>query len=254
MKKLIFTVIAVMLFGVFVQAQDLITKRSGEDIQAKILEVNQTEIKYKKFDNQDGPTFTISKSDVLMVRYENGTNEVFTQTENRTNNYNQGSNNYNNRNIPAGISPNMPYKYYKDKYDHRFYVPQYGDPYSPALGGWGSFFIPGLGQILLGETGRGLGYFGGVVGSYVVMAIGSAMVIDGDDIGALFMVAGYAGGLTIHICSIVDGVRVAKRKNMYMQDIRSMSTIDFKLSPYIETVSIGNQRITPIGLSLQLSF
>ena len=251
MKKFIFTVTTLLLFGMCVQAQDLITKRNGEDISAKILEVNQTEIKYKKFDNIDGPTFTVSKSEILIVRYENGTNEVFTQSENKPSAYGQ----LNSGHItPEGIRPNMPYKYYKDKYDHRFYVSQYNDQYSPVVGGLCSFFIPGLGQMILGEAGRGLGYLGGVVGSYALMGIGSALVVDGEDIGALFMVAGYLGGLTIHICSIVDGTRVAKKKNMYMRDVRNMSSIDFSIKPYVETLAISGQQVMPVGLSMQISF
>lgn len=58
-------------------SQDLITKKNGEVIQTKVLEVGQTEIKYKKFGNQNGPTYTIGKSDVLMIRYENGTKDLF---------------------------------------------------------------------------------------------------------------------------------------------------------------------------------
>lgn len=81
MNKIIVTLIAIVsvLHGAF--SQDVITKKTGDDIQAKIIEVSQTEVKYKKFDNADGPTFTIAKSDILMVRYENGTNDVFNQAD-----------------------------------------------------------------------------------------------------------------------------------------------------------------------------
>lgn len=58
-------------------AQDLITKKSGEDVKAKVIEVTTTEIKYKKAENVNGPLFTILKSDVLLLRYENGTKDVF---------------------------------------------------------------------------------------------------------------------------------------------------------------------------------
>lgn len=54
----------------FVQAQDIITTKDGKDIQSKILEVNANEVKYKKYNNLDGPTFTLSKSEILIVRYE----------------------------------------------------------------------------------------------------------------------------------------------------------------------------------------
>jgi hypothetical protein len=65
-------------------AQDVITKKNGEGVQAKVLEITPTEIKYKRFENQDGPTYTLAKADVLLVKYENNTEEVFTGTESFT--------------------------------------------------------------------------------------------------------------------------------------------------------------------------
>ncbi len=58
-------------------AQDLIIKRNTEEIPAKVFEVTPTEIKYKRADHLDGPTFIIPKSEVFMIRYENGTNDIF---------------------------------------------------------------------------------------------------------------------------------------------------------------------------------
>ena len=58
-------------------AQDVIIRNNGEEIQTKIEEVGVTEIRYKRFTNQTGPTFTILKSDVFMIIYENGTRDVF---------------------------------------------------------------------------------------------------------------------------------------------------------------------------------
>jgi len=52
----------------------------GEKIKAKVLEVGQHEIKYKKCDNPDGPTYTVSKSDVKGIQYANGTNETITES------------------------------------------------------------------------------------------------------------------------------------------------------------------------------
>ena len=79
MKTIILTTLTTIFSLTLCFSQDVITKKSGEDIQSKILEVGQTEIKYKKFDNQNGPTFTILKSEVLMVRYENGTKDIFNE-------------------------------------------------------------------------------------------------------------------------------------------------------------------------------
>jgi len=77
MKKILFSLAAVLISMSTVFAQDIITKKTGEDIPAQISEVTQTEIKYKRFDNLDGPIFSILKSEVLLIRYQNGTKDIF---------------------------------------------------------------------------------------------------------------------------------------------------------------------------------
>jgi len=54
-----------------------IIMRSGEIIKAKITEVGVAEIKYKKCNNLTGPTYAQKKSDVFMIKYPNGTTDVF---------------------------------------------------------------------------------------------------------------------------------------------------------------------------------
>ena len=66
------------LLGSNLLAQDIITTKSGDEIKAKIIEINPKEIIYKKFDYQAGPTIIISKSDVFMIKYPNGSKDVFT--------------------------------------------------------------------------------------------------------------------------------------------------------------------------------
>lgn len=58
-------------------AQDIITKKNGEEIQAKVLNVSDKEINYIKWTNQNGPTYTIPLSEVFMVKYENGEKDIF---------------------------------------------------------------------------------------------------------------------------------------------------------------------------------
>lgn len=79
MKKSIIFIF--FLFSSIGFAQDLLTKKNGEDILTKVLEVNVSEIKYKKFDDLNGPIFTILKSEVLLIRYENGTKDIFVDEE-----------------------------------------------------------------------------------------------------------------------------------------------------------------------------
>jgi len=68
-----------LLISITSFSQDIITKKDGSEIQAKILEVTPSEIKYKRFDNQTGPIFTILISDLILIKYENGSNEAFNQ-------------------------------------------------------------------------------------------------------------------------------------------------------------------------------
>lgn len=78
MKHLLF--LCFTLFSFVAYSQDLITTKKGEDIQAKVLEINTSQVKYKKTDNLEGPTYTILKSDVLMIRYANGSKDIFAES------------------------------------------------------------------------------------------------------------------------------------------------------------------------------
>lgn len=70
-----FLIIGITLPGVSF-AQDVIIKKNGDEIKSKILEVSSTEVKYKKFDYIDGPTYIIPKSEVFFIKYANGTREI----------------------------------------------------------------------------------------------------------------------------------------------------------------------------------
>ena len=72
---------------------DIITMKNGNDIRAKVLEVSITEIKYKDCGNLDGPTFTIAKKDVFMIKYPNGSRTIINEeTENESNSNNSTTN------------------------------------------------------------------------------------------------------------------------------------------------------------------
>ena len=72
-----------MLFAISkgVYCQDLIIMKNGDEIKSKIIEVLPDVIKYKKTDNIDGPTYTESKSKVFMIKYQNGSKDVFNQQQ-----------------------------------------------------------------------------------------------------------------------------------------------------------------------------
>jgi|GEM_PF-779885 hypothetical protein len=77
MNKLKGLLFLLMTFGVLsVSAQDVIVRRDGDELQCKILEVSKNEVRYKRWTNQEGPAFTEKKSDIFMIKYENGEKDV----------------------------------------------------------------------------------------------------------------------------------------------------------------------------------
>jgi len=71
----VITLLFLLVSGIF--AQDLIILRDGNVIEAKIIEISPTEIRYRRFNHLDGPIIVIFRTDVLSIRYENGTVEIF---------------------------------------------------------------------------------------------------------------------------------------------------------------------------------
>lgn len=80
MKNKLSLIIAMFTIALSTTAQDLITKKNGEDIKAKVIEIGLNEVKFKRFDNLDGPLIIIAKSEVLIIRYENGGKEIFEES------------------------------------------------------------------------------------------------------------------------------------------------------------------------------
>ena len=68
-----------ILIGINAFSQDIITLKNGEDIKAKIIEVNPKEIKYKLFNNSSSDTYIRSKADIFRIVFEGGRFEVFTE-------------------------------------------------------------------------------------------------------------------------------------------------------------------------------
>lgn len=80
MKSILLSLFA-FFFTNMLLAQDTIVKRNGEEIKAKVEEVGVSEIKYKKPDNPNGPLYAVLKTDVFVIKYENGSKEVFSNAE-----------------------------------------------------------------------------------------------------------------------------------------------------------------------------
>jgi len=77
MKNLLLSLLCLLTFAVGAAAQDVITLTNGKQIQAKVLEVNPGNIRYKDFNNQDGPMITVLKVNVASIQYANGVRTLF---------------------------------------------------------------------------------------------------------------------------------------------------------------------------------
>ena len=78
-KSILLTFLALAFTATVSRSQDIITTKKGEDILAKIFENTKTDIKYRLYDDPEGPVYTLLKSDILMIRYDNGSKEIFTE-------------------------------------------------------------------------------------------------------------------------------------------------------------------------------
>lgn len=78
MKQIILITCALMA-SITLVAQDIIVTKDAKKIEAKILEVSKSEIKYKELDNPEGPTFILEVEDINTVIYANGKVVIYNQ-------------------------------------------------------------------------------------------------------------------------------------------------------------------------------
>ena len=78
MKQLIFIVLA-LIASASLAAQDIIVTKNAKKIDAKILEVSTSEIRYKELDNLDGPIFILRADEINSIIYANGKVVLYNQ-------------------------------------------------------------------------------------------------------------------------------------------------------------------------------
>lgn len=76
-SKILLILVALLLAGPALSAQDLLVRNNGEEMEVKVLEVSRDYVKYRKLSNLNGPVFTVSVADIFMIKYEDGTKTVF---------------------------------------------------------------------------------------------------------------------------------------------------------------------------------
>ena len=251
-KSIVISIAVACLISVSAHGQDIISMRNGKTVKAKITEVTETSVKYYLYDEQDGPLYTEGKDNISSIEYKSGRTEEFT----RSSSFADSFFGKDGRIVPEGIVPCMKYKEYAKLYNPRDYVRRLDDRYSPAWGGVASAFIPGLGQMINGEVGRGFAFLGIEVGCSIVSNVGMRMMLDDMDWGAFVYLIGGVGALATEIWAIVDGVRMAKIKNLYRRDTSGMAAVNLKMEPFLAmsapTMTDGQRPVA--GMKLSVSF
>lgn len=89
---------------------DLLIFKDGSEIRGKVEEIGINEVKYRRCDAPGGPMYVSKKSDIFMIKYVNGTKEVFKTTEPAVSSYQTPqavttykSNKYNRVNHPMAL-------------------------------------------------------------------------------------------------------------------------------------------------------
>jgi len=146
------------------------------------------------------------------------------------------------------------YSIYKAKYDYRTYSFQMGDPYNPSAMGFASIVIPGLGQIIEGESTRGLGFLGGSIAmagfKWIVIWKTNASYTAKDIIRKSNLV----GQIGLRVWSGINAGRIAKVNNLAFRD-KYDSVLTMKILPYSDLLdNYGFCKTYPVGLTLILSF
>ncbi|MBN4049604.1 hypothetical protein JYT36_00080 [Bacteroidales bacterium AH-315-N07] len=162
MKKLFLITISLM-FVFTIKAQDIIIFHNGDEIKAVVMEVGTAEIKYKKYENQEtSPVYAISKDKVFMIRYADGTKDVFKKTEDKKTTEEKPLTSA-KKEEPGGTK--------SSKANFRFYIGGFSSFYNSYRGGdelqqfwnWVNTKTPGGAADLFGWLGSAI-YFGGNVG------------------------------------------------------------------------------------------
>ncbi|MBR1538638.1 MAG: hypothetical protein IJ636_03935 [Bacteroidales bacterium] len=273
MKRLLIVLVSLCAV-VSAFAQDLITKKDGTDIKAKITEVNNDNVKYKRSDNPNGPTYTISKSEILMIIYGNGVREIF-NTEEASGKPEQkpspkasdpvAKTVRNNLFIsdPSQLEEGLKYRHLKDLYDRDDFSKLDERKYSPGLA-WINLAVPGLSQFIMGEGGLGARYLiWGAVNSGLMTAgayLGRTMntAENGTSWVPLIVTgAGAVGYLITTFASISNASKVAKVKSLYNHDLNAAGlgySFSIDAAPFVAPVHMGDRYVAAAGLSLTMRF
>ena len=157
------------------------------------------------------------------------------------------------RDESGNVLPNLRYRQLKTIYNPRDYSFGFMDRYSPWLSGIGSLIIPGLGECIGNEWGRGLWKFG--LSTVLTVAYFTTFAFyTNPEVFYITNIAIGAALIGVRIWSIVDAVKIAKVKNLYDRDLMGQGYMSLNMYPSLNYIPSGNGFKAAPGLTLALSF
>ncbi len=78
MQKICFLLAFFLFTATLSRSQDKIYRKNGKIVAAKVLEIGSAEIKYREFNDPDGPIYVLESDRVNKIVFENGRVEKFT--------------------------------------------------------------------------------------------------------------------------------------------------------------------------------
>jgi hypothetical protein len=115
MRKVFFIIALMALTVTGAKAQDLMTKRDGSELNVKVTEIGENEVKYRLSGDDSGPVRSISKSELFRIKYANGSTDVFDQSDSKKKvKRNDGDSDYRKGYAGLGIGVSSLMKNYDD--------------------------------------------------------------------------------------------------------------------------------------------
>lgn len=98
-----FVIFVLFLCSIGASAQDVIVKKDGSTIVCRIVEVNTSEIVYKKWTDLSGSNYVMNRADASAINYESGRKENLSEKTNlyAPSNQNDGTQQYNDKALLA---------------------------------------------------------------------------------------------------------------------------------------------------------
>lgn len=94
-----FLVFLFLLCAVSVSAQDVIVKKDGSTIVCRVVELTDSEITYKKWNDQNGSNYVMNRADASAINYQDGKKVNLSESTNlyQPHNQNDGVQKYNDK-------------------------------------------------------------------------------------------------------------------------------------------------------------